>query len=145
MSPRKHGHHPVGEKAKDFKGTFKKLVSYLSNYHLAIIAVIIFTIGSTVFNIVGPKVLGKATTEIFNGLINKVNGGSGIDFDAILNILLILLALYATSMIFGYFQGFIMTGISQKMAFRFSKRIVRKNQSFANELLRYKNLRRDFI
>ncbi|MSS62517.1 ABC transporter ATP-binding protein [Velocimicrobium porci] len=130
MTPKKgfmgHGKPVFGETAKDFNGTLKKLVSYLSNYYAAIVAVIIFTIGSTLFNIIGPKVLGKATTEIFNGLISKVNGGSGIDFDAILKILLILLALYAASMLFGYIQGFIMTGISQKMAFRLRKELSEK-------------------
>lgn len=130
MAPRRgpmgHGKAVPGEKAKDFSGTLKKLVSYLSKYYAAIIAVVIFTIGSTVFNIVGPKVLGKATTEIFNGLVNKVNGGSGIDFDAILRILLILLGLYAASTIFGYIQGFLMTGISQKMAFRMRKELSEK-------------------
>lgn len=124
--PMGRGKAVPGEKAKDFKGTLKKLVNYLSKYYIAIIAVIIFTIGSTIFNIVGPKVLGKATTEIFNGLMNKVNGGSGINFDAILSILLILLGLYAASTILGYIQGFIMTGISQKMAFRMRKELSEK-------------------
>lgn len=124
--PMGRGKAVPGEKAKDFKGTLKKLVNYLSKYYIAIIAVVIFTIGSTVFNIVGPKVLGKATTEIFNGLMSKVNGGSGINFDAILSILLILLGLYAASTIFGYIQGFIMTGISQKMAFRMRKELSEK-------------------
>ena len=74
----RRGHGGPGrpaEKAKDFKGTLKKLVHYLGQYHLAIICVMIFTIGSTVFNIVGPKILGKATTEVFNGLVSKVQGG----------------------------------------------------------------------
>lgn len=130
MAPRRgpmgHGKAVPGEKARDFSGTLKKLVSYLNKYYAAIVAVVIFTIGSTVFNIVGPKVLGKATTEIFNGLVNKVNGGSGIDFDAILRILLILIGLYAASTIFGYIQGFLMTGISQKMAFRMRKELSEK-------------------
>lgn len=130
MAPRRgpmgHGKAVPGEKARDFSGTLKKLVSYLNRYYAAIVAVVIFTIGSTVFNIVGPKVLGKATTEIFNGLVNKVNGGSGIDFDAILRILLILIGLYAASTIFGYIQGFLMTGISQKMAFRMRKELSEK-------------------
>ena len=84
-----HGHMGMGqEKAKDFKGTMKKLIEYLSPYKLAILLVIVFAIGSSVFNIVGPKILGNATTEIFDGLVSKVsNSGSGIDFDAILKTL----------------------------------------------------------
>lgn len=125
------GHGPGGgmivtEKAKNFKSTFKKLVKYLSKYHVAILVVMFFTIGSTVFNIIGPKILGKATTEIFNGLVSKVNGGSGIDFTKIAHILLILLILYAISMICGYIQGFAMTNISQKVAFRMRKEISEK-------------------
>ncbi len=122
------GHGPGGgmiatEKAKNFKQTFKKLVNYLGKYHIAILVVMVFTIGSTVFNIIGPKVLGKATTEIFNGLVSKVNGGAGIDFTKIAQILLTLLTLYAISMICGYVQGFAMTNISQKVAFRMRKEI----------------------
>lgn len=123
------GHRGPGapvEKAKDFKGTLKKLVNYLSQYHLAIICVMIFTVGSTIFNIVGPKILGKATTEIFNGLVSKVQGGAGIDFDKIGRILLILIALYLISAIFSYIQGFIMTGISQKVAFQLRKELSEK-------------------
>lgn len=123
------GHRGPGapvEKAKDFKDTLKKLVNYLSRYHLAIICVMIFTVGSTIFNIVGPKILGKATTEIFNGLVSKVQGGAGIDFDKIGRILLILIALYLISAIFSYIQGFIMTGISQKVAFQLRKELSEK-------------------
>ena len=85
-----HGHMGMGqEKAKDFKGTMKKLIEYLSPYKLAILLVVAFAIGSSVFNIAGPKILGNATTEIFNGLVNKVsNSGSGIDFDSILKTLI---------------------------------------------------------
>lgn len=120
-----HGMGP-GEKAKDFKGTFKKLANYLGKYHIAIIIVMIFTVASTAFNILGPKVLGKATTEIYTGLVNKVQGGSGIDFGKIGIILIILLSLYVASMVFGYIQGIIMTGISQKMAFRMRKELSEK-------------------
>lgn len=114
------------EKAKDFKGTFKKLVNYLSRYHLAIIIVILFTIGSTLFNIVGPKILGKATTEVFNGLISKIQGGAGIDFDKIAKILLTLLCLYLISSIFSYIQGFIMASVSQNVAYNLRKEISEK-------------------
>ena len=82
--PMGHGRGMMpGEKAKDFKGTMKKLMSYLGKYTYAIIAVFIFAIGSVAFSVIGPKVLGKATTEIFNGLIGKISGGDGIDFDKI--------------------------------------------------------------
>ena len=87
-----HGHGPMStERAKDFKGTMKKLMAYLGNYKIAIAFVMIFAIGSTIFNIVGPKILGKATTEIFNGLVGKISGGAGIDFTAIGKILTMLL------------------------------------------------------
>lgn len=120
------GHGPVGmpgEKAKDFKGTLNKLVKYLSRYHGAIIIVMVCTVGSTIFNIAGPKVLGKATTEIFKGLTGKIQGTGGIDFDRVLFILLSLLALYGVSTLFGYIQGFIMSGISQKMSYQMRSEI----------------------
>lgn len=115
-----------GEKPKEFKKTLRKLVKYLSKYHVAIIIVMIFTVGSTVFNVVGPKVLGKATTEVFNGLMSKMQGGSGIDFGKIGNILIILLVLYGMSTLFGYVQGFVMSGISQKMSFKLRKELSEK-------------------
>ena len=89
--PRGRGRGPQmsNEKAKDFKGTMKKLMAYLSAYKIGIFFVIVFAIGSTIFNIVGPKILGKATTEIFKGLVRKVSGGSGIDFDKIAHIVLL--------------------------------------------------------
>ena len=76
-----HGGMGAGEKAKDFKGTIKKLMKYLSEYKIGLIFVLLFAIGSTIFNIAGPKILGKATTEIFTGLVGKVSGSSGIYFD----------------------------------------------------------------
>ena len=117
-----------GEKAKDFKGTMKKLMGYLGEYKLPIIFVAVFAIGSTVFNIVGPKILGKATTEIFNGLVGKITGGEGIDFEKIGRILLGLLCLYLLSALFSFIQGYIMTGISQKMTYRMRKEISEKIQ-----------------
>ncbi len=121
------GHGPGGmappEKAKNFKVTLKKLVKYLSDFHVAIVIVFIFTAASTLFSVVGPKILGKATTEIFNGLMNKIKGGNGIDFEKIVMILISLLGLYLLSMIFGYIQGFIMTNISQKVAYRMRTQI----------------------
>ena len=97
-----HGHGGGSqEKAKDFKGTMKKLINYLSPYKFAILLVIVFAIGSAVFNIVGPKILGNATTKIFEGLVSKVSsGGSGIDFDGILKTLTMLASLYVISSIF---------------------------------------------
>lgn len=107
------------EKAKDFKGTTNKLIKeYLSKYKIALIIVFIFAIGSTIFTIVGPKILGNATTEIFNGIVNKISGGSGIDFDKIGKILLTLIGLYVISALFSFIQGFTMTGIAQKITYK---------------------------
>lgn len=114
------------EKAKDFKGTIKKLIKYIASYKVALVFVMIFAIGSTIFNIVGPKVLSKATTEIFNGLVAKVQGTGGIDFDKIGTVLLILLGLYLLSAFFSFIQGWIMTGISQKMSYRMRKELSEK-------------------
>lgn len=116
----------AGEKAKDFKGTMKKLMEYLSAYKVGICFVAIFAIGSTIFNIVGPKILGKATTEIFNGLVGKVTGGDGIDFGKIGQILLTLLCLYLVSALFSFVQGYIMTGVSQKLTYRMRKEVSEK-------------------
>ena len=114
-------------KAKDFKKTTKKLIkNYLSKYKVALIIVIIFAIGSTVFTIVGPKVLGNATTEIFNGLVSKISGGSGIDFGKLGAILLGLLGLYIASALFSLVQGFTMTGVAQKLTYRLRNDIVQK-------------------
>ena len=126
--PMGHGPHAMGagEKAKDFKGTMKKLLTYIGRYKIALFFVIIFSIGGTIFNIVGPKILGKATTEIFNGLVSKVSGGSGIDFGKVAKILIGLLCLYVVSALFSFIQGYIMTGISQKMTYRLRKEISEK-------------------
>ena len=127
MAPPGHGNGGVaGEKARDFKGTMKKLMSYLANYKIAIFFVAVFAVGSTIFNIVGPKILGKATTEIFNGLVGKVSGGNGINFGKIGQILLGLLFLYLCSALFSFVQGYIMTGISQKLTYRMRKEISEK-------------------
>ncbi len=127
MAGRRHMGGPGAvEKAKDFKGTIKKLIKYIANYKVALVFVMIFAIGSTIFNIVGPKVLSKATTEIFNGLVAKVQGTGGIDFDKIGTVLLILLGLYLLSAFFSFVQGWIMTGISQKMSYRMRKELSEK-------------------
>lgn len=120
------GHMIPGEKAKDFKGTIRKLISYIGRYKLAIIAVMIFAIGSTIFNIIGPKILSRAITELFNGLVAKVTGTGGINFDKIGAILMTLLGLYILSAFFSFIQGWIMTGVSQKISFRMRREISEK-------------------
>lgn len=126
--PKGRGGPPASstKKAKDFKGTVKKLWGYLSSHKIALVIVGILTIASTVFSVVGPKILGNATTELFNGLISKYSGGSGINFVKIGQILLILLCLYVASAIFSYIQGIIMTNISQKLAYRLRKEVSKK-------------------
>lgn len=121
-----HGGMGAGEKAKDFKGTIKKLSKYLSAYKIGLIFVLLFAIGSTIFNIVGPKILGKATTEIFTGLVGKVSGGTGINFEKIAEILIFLMCLYVLSAVFSFIQGYVMTGISQKLTYRLRKEISEK-------------------
>lgn len=123
--PMGHG-RMSGEKAKDFKGTMGKLMKYMSAFKVQMLFVVIFAIGGTVFNIIGPKILGKATTEIFNGLVSKVSGGSGMDFEKIATILLTALALYVTSALCSLVQGFLMTGVSQKTTYRLRKEISQK-------------------
>ena len=107
------------EKAKDFKGTTKKLIkNYLSKYKIGIIVVLVFAIGSTIFSIVGPKILGNATTEIFNGLVGKISGTGGINFGKVGSILLTLLGLYLISALFSFIQSFTMTEIAQKITYK---------------------------
>ena len=125
--PMGHGHGAaMGEKANDFSGTMKQLMKYMSKYKIALIAVLLFAIGSTVFSIVGPKILGKATTKIFEGLMAKVSGTGGIDFGAIEKILLILVCLYLVSALFSFVQGYIMSGISQKISYEMRNQISEK-------------------
>ncbi len=129
-SPRKHrgagpGMKPV-EKAKDFKGSITKLLKYIGKYKLPLVFVIIFAIASTIFNILGPKIMGNATTELFNGIISKFSGGSGINFTAIANILLWLLIMYISSSVFAFVQGLIMANISQKVGYRLRNEISHK-------------------
>lgn len=111
------------EKAKDFKGTLKKLFKSMSKYKVQLIVIFIFAVASTIFSIVGPKILGNATTELFNGIISKLSGGAGIDFDKIASILIFLIILYIISALFSYVQGFIMTGISQKYTYQLRKKV----------------------
>lgn len=126
------GHGPMGgigagEKAKDVKGTVGKLMrNYLKDYKWKLIIVLIFAIGSTIFTIVGPKILGNATTEIFNGIVSKISGGTGIDFGKVAGILLTLLGLYTVSVIFSAIQSFTMTSVSQNLTYRLRNDIAKK-------------------
>jgi ATP-binding cassette subfamily B protein len=123
-----HGGMGKIEKAKNFKETMKNLGQYLKPYRIAIIIVVIFAIGSAAFSIVGPKLLGNATTKLFEGLVQKVSGveGAAIDFGYIKNIMLWLLGLYITSTVFGIIQGYIITGVAQKVSYNFRKEIAEK-------------------
>ncbi len=128
--PRRMGHGPggmvPGEKAKNFKGTVRKLLQYMGRYKFGILFVLVFAVASTVFGIMGPKILGNATTELFNGLVEKVSGTGGINFGKIGTILLFLLGVYVFSALCSFIQGYIMTGITQKICFRFREDISQK-------------------
>ena len=115
-----------GEKAKDFKTAIKKLIAYIGKYKAAIVVVMLFAVGSTIFNVAGPKILGKATTALSDGLMAKISGTGSIDFTKIGRILLFVLALYLGSAIFNFIQGWIMTGITQKICYRLRKEISEK-------------------
>ena len=115
-----------GEKAKDFKGAMLRLLKYMERYKFRLILMVFFAIGGTVFNIIGPKILGKATTELYSGLISKINGGSGIDFDKIIKILAGVMCLYVVSSVLSFIQGFIMTGISNDVTYNLRKDISKK-------------------
>ncbi len=116
-----------GEKARDFRGTMIKLIKYLSVYKVAIIIVLIFAMASTIFSIVGPKILGQATTKLFEGVIAQISGtGTGIDFGYIGNIILLLAVLYVLSAIFGYIQGWVMAGVSMNVTYKLRKDISEK-------------------
>jgi ATP-binding cassette subfamily B protein len=113
-----------GEKARDFKGTMSRLLAALRPYRVSIIIALIFAVASTVFSIIGPKILGKATTKLFEGIVAQISGtGSGIDFAYIGNILLMMMGLYVLSSLFGFIQGWLMTGVSQKLTYTFRKDI----------------------
>lgn len=126
------GHGPMGrgymsgEKAKDLKGTMQKLFHYMGRYKKRIFGVMLFAVCGTVFNIVGPKILGRATTELFTGLVAKINGTGGIDFSRIGQILLITLGLYGVSALCTFIQGFIMTGISNDVTYSLRRDISEK-------------------
>ena len=114
------------EKAKNFKKTIRQLISYIGQYKAAIIIVMIFAVASTVFNIAGPKVLGMATTELFNGFIAKMTGTGGINFKKIGTILLFLIGLYLLSALFSFIQGWVMSGVTQKLVYKFREEISKK-------------------
>ena len=125
--PMGHGHGmAAGEKAKDFKGSMKKLFKYMEHYKFRFAIMFVFAVAGTVFSIVGPKILGKATTELFNGLVAKVNGTGGINFEKIGMILLWTLGLYLVSSLFSLIQGFVMTGISNDVTYSLRKDISKK-------------------
>ena len=116
-----------GEKARDFKGTMRKLVQYLGSYRLPMLVVMLFAVASTIFSIIGPKILGRATTKLFEGVMGEISGtGTGIDFGYIGQILLITLALYLGSSLFAFIQGWIMSRISTDITYRFRKDIADK-------------------
>ena len=120
---RNKGMQPV-EKAKDFKGTLKILIKkYLSHYKFSLLIVIVFSIASTIFSIVGPKIMGNATTEIFTGVVGKISGGTGINFEKIAHILITLVVLYGISALFSIIQGLVMTQVSQKLTYKLRKDI----------------------
>jgi ATP-binding cassette subfamily B multidrug efflux pump len=116
-----------GDRARDFKGTFRKLIEYLGSYKRSIVIVMFFAVASTIFSIAGPKILGEATTKLFEGVLGVIAGtGSGIDFEAIGKILLTVLALYLVSSLFSYIQGWIMSDIAMDITYRFRKDIADK-------------------
>ena len=131
---RMHGGRRPNEKAKDFKGTMKKLIRYMAIYKVQVFFVAVFAICGTIFNIVGPKILGKATTEIFNGLVSKVSGGDGMDFGKIGQILLTVLCLYVISAICSFVQGYLMTGVSQKTTYRLRREISEKINTYETSI-----------
>ena len=131
-SPRRRGGHgPMGrmmpgEKAQDFKGTIGKLVRFMGQFKVAFIAAIVFAMASAAFNIVGPKVLSQATTELFDGIVAKIGGTGGIDFDAVGAILLTTLALYCVSAVCSFVQGWMMTSVSQRTCYGLRRKIAEK-------------------
>jgi ATP-binding cassette subfamily B multidrug efflux pump len=127
FGPRRGGIQMAGEKARDFKGTMRKLIGYLGAYKVSITIVLIFAIASTVFSVIGPKILGKATTNLFEGVVGQIAGtGTGIDFGYIGNIILIMSGLYLLASLFSYIQGWIMAGVSMQVTYQFRKDISEK-------------------
>lgn len=121
-----HGPAGTGEKAKDFKGTFRKMLQLLGQYRFAMVAVIVLSAGSAIFSVIGPKKMGEITTEIFGGLMSKLGGGIGIDFGKIGVLLLWLLGLYVVSALFNFLQGYLMSGVAQKLSYSLRKQLAAK-------------------
>ena len=115
-----------GEKAKDFSGSMKKIFHYMGKYKVRIVLVMIAAMAGTIFNIVGPKILGKATTELYNGLVAKISGTGGINFEKIAQILAFAMCLYLCSAAFTFIQGFIMSGVSNDVTYSLRKDISQK-------------------
>ena len=128
--PPRGGHGPRGpmavEKAKDFKGSIGKLIKYIGRYKFAIVIVGLCAVVSTVFSVVSPKVLGEATTELAKGIMSKIQGTGSIDLGLIGEILLFVLCLYLVSALFQFIQGWIMTGVTQKVCYRMRRDISEK-------------------
>ena len=121
----RRNHGPV-QKSKDFKGTIKKLLAYIAPERIALVVVLIFAILSVCFNVVGPRILGNATTELFNGIVAKVTGTGGIDFGRIGYILTCLMCLYLSSSLFAFVQGWVMTGVTQRICYRMRREVIEK-------------------
>ncbi len=121
-----HGGMGGGEKPKDFKGTFRKLVKYMGKYRWSLLLVVVLSVGSSVFSVIGPKRMGQITTEIFKGLMGKIGGGPGIDFGAIAGLLLWLLGLYAVSALLSFLQGYLMSGVAQKLTYQLRNQLAAK-------------------
>ena len=124
--PMGHNRGMTGEKAKDFKGSMAKLFRYMGRYKIRFLLMFVFAVAGTAFNIVGPKILGKATTELFNGLVAKISGTGSINFEKIATILLWTMGLYVVSACFSFVQGFVMTGISNDVTYNLRKDISKK-------------------
>lgn len=122
----RHGHGPATEKAKDFKGAVVKVVRYIAHDKLALFVAIACAVGSVAFNVMGPRVLGEATTELFRGIAAKVGGTGGVDFTLIGRILATVLCIYITSSVLSLVQGWLMTGVTQRVCYRLRRQIIEK-------------------
>ena len=132
MGPMRRGPGPMGpmggtgEKAKDFKSSFKKLMKYLAEYRWSLFTVVLLAAGSSVFSVIGPKRMGEIATEVFRGLVGRISGGSGIDFGRIGGLLLWLLGLYTASALLSFLQGYLTSNVSQKVSYRLRKQLAAK-------------------
>ena len=124
--PMGHGPGAPAEKPKDFKGSVSKIINYIGKYKISVVIVMLFAAFSTIFSVISPKIMGKATTALSEGLMEKITGTGGIDFEKIGKILLLVLGLYLCSALFSFIQGWIMTGVTQKICYRLRKEISEK-------------------